>query len=79
MTSNQKVAIVTGGSSGIGRTTAVALAKEGVKIVTAARREKEGEKTVRLIKEAGGEGIFVRIDVTNEDDVKTLVDRTLQE
>jgi NAD(P)-dependent dehydrogenase (short-subunit alcohol dehydrogenase family) len=55
----QKVAIITGGSSGIGRATAVALAKEGVKVVIAARRAKEGEETVHLVKEAGSDGIFV--------------------
>jgi len=43
---DQKVAIVTAGSSGIGRATAIALAKEGVKIVVAARRSKEGEETM---------------------------------
>ena len=43
----QKVSIITGGSSGIGRATAVALAKEGVKVTVAARRAKEGEETVR--------------------------------
>ena len=48
-----KVAIVTGGSSGIGRATAIALAKEGTKIVVAARRSNKGEETVRLVKEAG--------------------------
>jgi len=78
MTSNQKVAIVTGGNSGIGRATAVALAKEGVKVVIAARREKEGEETARLVKEAGSDGIFVKTDVTNEDDIKALVEKTVQ-
>jgi NAD(P)-dependent dehydrogenase (short-subunit alcohol dehydrogenase family) len=69
----QKVAIITGGSSGIGRATAIALAKDGVKVVVAARRSKEGEETVQLIKGAGSDGIFVNTDVTREDDVRSLV------
>src|SRR2546427_6282841 len=71
---SQKVAIITGGSSGIGRAAAVALAKEGIKVVIAARRAKEGEETLRLAKEAGGDGIFVKTDVTREDEVKQLVE-----
>ena len=73
---DQKVAIVTGGSSGIGRVTAIALAKRGVKITVAARRVKEGEETVRLVEEAGSEGIFVKTDVANEDDIRSLVERS---
>jgi NAD(P)-dependent dehydrogenase (short-subunit alcohol dehydrogenase family) len=72
-----KVAIVTGGSSGIGRATAVALAKEGVNIVVAARRSNEGEETVHLVKEAGGDGIFVKTDVADEASVKALVEKTI--
>ena len=75
---DQKVAIVTGGSSGIGRATAIALAKQGVKISISARRVKEGEETVRLVKEAGSDGIFVRTNVANEDDVKSLVENTVK-
>jgi NAD(P)-dependent dehydrogenase (short-subunit alcohol dehydrogenase family) len=76
---DQKVAIVTGGSSGIGRATAIALAKEGAKIVVAARRSKEGEETVHLIKEAGSDGIFVKTDVANENDVRSLVEKTVKQ
>jgi NAD(P)-dependent dehydrogenase (short-subunit alcohol dehydrogenase family) len=57
---NQKVAIITGGSSGIGRATAVTLAKESIKVVIAARRAKEGEETAQLVNDAGSENIFVR-------------------
>ena len=73
---DRRVAIVTGGSSGIGRATAIALAKQGVKITVAARRAKEGDETVRLVKEAGSEGVFVKTDVANEDDVRSLVERS---
>ncbi|MFZ0222017.1 MAG: SDR family oxidoreductase [Candidatus Nitrosopolaris sp.] len=75
---DQKVAIVTGASSGIGRATAVALAKQGVKVTVAARRAKEGGETVHLVKEAGSEGIFVKTDVANEDNVKSLVEKTVK-
>jgi NAD(P)-dependent dehydrogenase (short-subunit alcohol dehydrogenase family) len=74
----QKVAIVIGSSSGIGRTTAIALAKEGIKVVIAARRDKEGEETLRLVKESGGDGIFVKMDVSNEDSVTALVEKTVK-
>jgi NAD(P)-dependent dehydrogenase (short-subunit alcohol dehydrogenase family) len=74
----QKVAIVTGSSSGIGRTTAIALAKEGINVVIAARRDKEGEETLRIVKESGGDGIFVKTDVSNEDSVKELVEKTVK-
>ena len=59
-----KVALVTGGTSGIGRATAIAYAKQQAKVVVVGRRIDEGEETVQLIKEAGGEAIFVQADVT---------------
>ncbi len=74
----QKVAIVTGSTSGIGRKTAIALAKERIKVVIAARRDKEGEETLRLVKESGGEGMFVKTDVSNEDSVIALVQETVK-
>jgi NAD(P)-dependent dehydrogenase (short-subunit alcohol dehydrogenase family) len=75
---NDKLILEAGGSSGIGRATAIALAKQGVKISIPARRVKEGEETVRLVKEAGSDGIFVRTNVANEDDVKSLVENTVK-
>jgi len=73
---SQKVAIITGSSSGIGRATAISIAKEGIKVVIAARREKEGEETLNLVKESGGDGMFVQTDVSNEDSVIALVEET---
>jgi NAD(P)-dependent dehydrogenase (short-subunit alcohol dehydrogenase family) len=75
---DQKVAIVTGGSSGIGRATAIALAKQGVTTAIAARRVNEGEETVRLVKKAGGDGLFVKTDVANEADTRSLVENTVK-
>lgn len=74
---DQKVAVITGGNSGIGRATAIAIAKEGANVTVAARRIKEGEETVRLVKEAGGNGIFVKTDIGNENDVRSLVEKTV--
>jgi NAD(P)-dependent dehydrogenase (short-subunit alcohol dehydrogenase family) len=73
---SRKVAIITGSSSGIGRATAISIAKEGIKVVIAARREKEGEETLRIVKESGGDGMFVQTDVSNEDSVIALVEST---
>jgi NAD(P)-dependent dehydrogenase (short-subunit alcohol dehydrogenase family) len=73
-----KVAIVTGATSGIGRAAAVAYAREGAKVVVAGRRATEGQETVRLLQAEGGEGIFVMTDVSKAAQVKELVERTLQ-
>jgi len=72
-----KVALVTGGTSGIGRATAIAYAKQQAKVVVVGRRIDEGEETVRLIQEAGGEAIFVQADVTKEADVQAMVDKAV--
>lgn len=73
-----KVAFVTGGTSGIGKATAIAFADAGTKVVLAGRREKEGAAVVDEIKKRGGEASFIRTDVTKEDDVKAAVDFTVK-
>jgi len=72
-----KVVLITGGTSGIGRAAAVAFAREGAKVVVSGRRVEEGEETVRQIKAAGGEGLFVKTDVTQVAQIKELVDKTV--
>jgi NAD(P)-dependent dehydrogenase (short-subunit alcohol dehydrogenase family) len=71
-----KVILITGGTSGIGRATAIAFAERGADVVVAGRRETEGAETVALIEKAGGKGLFVRTDVTVESEVASLVTRT---
>lgn len=74
---DEKVAIVTGASSGIGRATAIAFAQAGAKVVVAARRIQEGEETVRLAKDAGSDALFLQTDVTKATDIENLVNKTL--
>jgi NAD(P)-dependent dehydrogenase (short-subunit alcohol dehydrogenase family) len=72
-----KVVLVTGGTSGIGRATALAFAKAGAKVVIAGRRESEGQGVVSEIKSVGGKALFVRADVAHEAEVKALVEQTV--
>jgi NAD(P)-dependent dehydrogenase (short-subunit alcohol dehydrogenase family) len=73
-----KVVIITGGTSGIGKATAVKFGAAGAKVVVSGRRETEGQAVVDSIKEAGGEATFVRADVSNEADLQALVARTVE-
>jgi NAD(P)-dependent dehydrogenase (short-subunit alcohol dehydrogenase family) len=72
-----KVAIITGASSGIGQGTAVLFAKEGAKVVVAARGVDGLNETVRMMKEAGGEGMAIRTDTTVEKDMQNLFNTTV--
>ena len=72
-----KVALVTGGASGIGRATAVAMAREGARVAVADRTEETATDTVALINAAGGQAIAIGGDVTREADVAAMVARTV--
>lgn len=76
-TFENKVALVTGGTSGIGKEAALELARAGAKVVVAGRRENEGQEVVQAVEKLGGEARFVKTDVSREGDVKALVDKTV--
>lgn len=68
-----KVAIITGGSFGIGRATALAFTREGAKVVLASRRKEPGEKVAGEIRTQGGKAIYVSTDVSKTEDVKRMI------
>jgi NAD(P)-dependent dehydrogenase (short-subunit alcohol dehydrogenase family) len=74
---NGEVALVTGGGSGIGRTTALAFAAQGAKVVVAGRRVSECAETVRLIEAAGGMGYSIPTDVSKSVEVEALIDSVI--
>lgn len=77
LTFENKVVLVTGATSGIGKVSAIAFAKAGAKVVVSGRREAEGRGVVEDIRSAGGEARFVRADVAKEADVEALIAETL--
>jgi NAD(P)-dependent dehydrogenase (short-subunit alcohol dehydrogenase family) len=75
---NNQVVLVTGGLTGIGRATALAFGKEGAQVVVSGRRDGEGQKLVSEIREAGAQAEFIRADVRNEQEVRNLIDKTVE-
>ncbi len=72
-----KVAIITGAASGIGKSTALLFAKEGAKVVVSDINEENGNKVVDEIKAAGGDAIFVKADTSSPEDNENLVKETI--
>jgi NAD(P)-dependent dehydrogenase (short-subunit alcohol dehydrogenase family) len=73
-----KIALVTGGTSGIGRASVLAFAKEGAKVVVSGRNLERLRMTVRLVEKIGGEAIFVRCDVTERAEIEAMVNQCIK-
>jgi NAD(P)-dependent dehydrogenase (short-subunit alcohol dehydrogenase family) len=73
-----KVALITGGTTGIGRDTAVLFAKHGAKVAFTGRREAEGNETLGLVRAAAGDGLFLKSDVSKASDVQSVVQKTVE-
>lgn len=78
MSFQDKIVIVTGAGAGIGREAAILFAKKGAKVVVNSITPANGEETLRLIREAGGEGMYVCADVSLEADTKRIIDETMK-
>lgn len=74
-----KVAIVTGGTSGIGQATSMLFAREGARVVVAGRNSMAGAKVVGAIRKEGGEAIFVSVNVASPADVREMIDATIHD
>ena len=72
-----KVAVVTGGTSGLGQAVALEFARKGANVAICGRREKEGKETVDLIEKIGVKAIFVKADISKSVDVKNFIDTTV--
>jgi NAD(P)-dependent dehydrogenase (short-subunit alcohol dehydrogenase family) len=72
------VVLITGALTGIGRATAVAFAKEGARVVVSGRRDEEGKRLVGEMRKLGAESEFIRADVRHEEDVRKLIDNTVE-
>jgi NAD(P)-dependent dehydrogenase (short-subunit alcohol dehydrogenase family) len=70
-----KVSLITGGGSGIGRATAILFAQEGSTVIIASRNTMKGEETVNLINDIGGKAEFIKTDVSKKEDVQNLIDK----
>lgn len=76
--SEQRVAVITGGASGIGRQVSLKFARKGDRVVVADYNEAAGQETVDMIKKEGGEATFVQVDVSKQESVEALVDKAIE-
>lgn len=76
--SEQRVAVITGGASGIGRQVSLKFARKGDRVVVADYNEAAGQETVDMIKKEGGEATFVQVDVSKQESVEVLVDKAVE-
>lgn len=73
-----KIALVTGGASGIGRSSCQLFARERAKVVVVDVQVEMGEETVRLVKDAGGEAMFIKCDVSKSSDVEAMINQCVK-